>query len=87
MGNLDLVTIVVIAANVILSFKGFGDRSFFERYKFNVGGIRRGENIRIFSSGFLHVDTIHLFFNMFTLYFFAPVVIARSALRVLSDAF
>ncbi|MBA6151501.1 rhomboid family intramembrane serine protease [Gelidibacter maritimus] len=76
MGNLDLVTIVVIAANVIISFKGFNDRGFFERYKFNVGGIRRGEKIRIFSSGFLHVDTMHLFFNMFTLYFFAPVVIA-----------
>lgn len=76
MGNLDLVTIVVIAANVIISFKGFSDRGFFERYKFNVGGIRRGEKIRVFSSGFLHVDTMHLFFNMFTLYFFAPVVIA-----------
>lgn len=75
MGNLDLVTILVIAANVIISFKGFNDRNFFERYKFNVGGIRRGEKIRIFSSGFLHVDTMHLFFNMFTLYFFAPVVI------------
>lgn len=75
MGNLDLVTIVVIAANVIISFKGFGDPGFFERYKFNVGGIRRGEKVRIFSSGFLHVDTMHLFFNMFTLYFFAPVVI------------
>lgn len=75
MGNLNLVTIVVIAANVIISFKGFSDRSFFERYKFNVGGIRRGEKVRIFSSGFLHVDTMHLFFNMFTLYFFAPVVI------------
>ncbi len=75
MGNLDLVTIVVIAANVIMSFKGFNDRGFFERYKFNIGGIRRGEKIRIFTSGFLHVDTMHLFFNMFTLYFFAPVVI------------
>ncbi len=75
MGNLDLVTIIVIAANAIISFKGFNDFSFFERYKFNVGGIRRGEKIRMFSSGFLHVDTMHLFFNMFTLYFFAPVVI------------
>ena len=75
MGNLDLVTIIVIAANAIISFKGFNDFSFFERYKFNVGGIRRGEKIRMFSAGFLHVDTMHLFFNMFTLYFFAPVVI------------
>ena len=30
----------------------------------------------MFSSGFLHVDNAHLFFNMFTLYFFADVVIA-----------
>ena len=75
MGNLDLVTIVIIAANVIISYKGFGDYGFFERYKFNVGSIRRGEQIRMFSAGFLHVDTMHLFFNMFTLYFFAPVVI------------
>lgn len=75
MGNIDLVTIIVIAANAIISFKGFKDFSFFERYKFNVGGIKRGEKIRMFSSGFLHVDTMHLFFNMFTLYFFAPVVI------------
>ena len=75
MGNLDLVTIIVIAANAIISFKGFNDFGFFERYKFNIGGIRRGEKIRMFSAGFLHVDTMHLFFNMFTLYFFAPVVI------------
>ncbi|WP_179346580.1 rhomboid family intramembrane serine protease [Winogradskyella ursingii] len=77
MYNLDLVTVVIIAANAIISFKGFGDRLFFERYKFNVGSIRRGEQIRMFSSGFLHADTAHLLFNMFTLYFFAYVVIGQ----------
>lgn len=75
MGSLDLITIIVIAANAIISYKGFNDRGFFERYKFNVGAIQRGEKIRMFSAGFLHVDMMHLFFNMFTLYFFAPVVI------------
>lgn len=75
MYNLDIVTIVIIAANVIISFKGFEDRLFFEKYKFNVGSIRRGEQIRMFSSGFLHVDTAHLLFNMITLYFFASNVI------------
>ncbi|ARV08672.1 rhomboid family intramembrane serine protease [Winogradskyella sp. PC-19] len=73
--NLSLVTIAIIAANVIISLKGFDDRSFFERYKFNVGSIKRGEQIRMFSSGFLHADTTHLFMNMFTLYFFADVVV------------
>jgi membrane associated rhomboid family serine protease len=75
MGNLDIITIVIIAANVIISYKGYGDFSFFEKYKFQVGPIQRGEKIRMFSSGFLHVDTQHLLFNMLTLYFFAGVVI------------
>lgn len=76
MGDISLITIIIIAANVMISYKGFGDYGFFERYKFNVGAIRRGEQVRMFSSGFLHVDTMHLFFNMFTLYFFADVVIS-----------
>ena len=75
MDDLHIVTIVIIAANVILSYKGFGDYNFFERYKFQVGAIQRGEKIRMFSSGFLHADTQHLLFNMLTLYFFANVVI------------
>jgi len=75
MGNLSIVTIVIILANVLTSYKGFSDFNFFEKYKFNVGGIKRGEQIRLFSSGFLHIDTQHLIFNMLTLFFFADVVI------------
>ena len=79
MGNLSLITIIIIAANVIFSMKGFKDFSFFEKYKFNIGGIKRGEQVRMISSGFLHADEMHLFFNMFTLYFFADVVIDNLA--------
>ncbi|WP_194768444.1 rhomboid family intramembrane serine protease [Tamlana sp. I1] len=75
MDNLNIITIIIIAANVIISYKGFGDYSFFEKYKFNIGAIQRGEKIRMVSSGFLHADTQHLLFNMLTLYFFADVVI------------
>lgn len=77
MENVDLVTLIIIAANVIISMKGFNDPSFFEKYKFNIGGIRRGEHIRMFSSAFLHGDFSHLLFNMLTLYFFAGVVIMQ----------
>lgn len=75
MGNLDLITIIIIAANIFISYKGFGDYNFFDKYKFHVGGVQRGEKIRLISSGFLHVDTQHLLFNMLTLYFFAGTVI------------
>ncbi len=76
MGKLDLVTIIIIGANVLISYKGFSDYSFFEKYKFNIGGVKRGEQFRMLSSGFLHADTQHLLFNMLTLYFFADVVIS-----------
>ena len=75
MGNISLVTLILIAANGLISFKGFQDHTFFEKYKFFVGAIKNGEKIRVFSSGFLHVNMQHLLFNMFSLYIFAPVVI------------
>lgn len=75
MGDLSIITIIIIAVNVLISFKGFNDRAFFEKYKFNVGDINRGAKYQILSSGFLHVDTSHLFVNMLTLYFFANVVL------------
>ncbi|MBL4886980.1 MAG: rhomboid family intramembrane serine protease [Flavobacteriaceae bacterium] len=82
MHNLHIVTLAIIAANIIVSLKGFKDFSFFEKYKFNIGGVQRGEKIRLLSSGFLHADMIHLFLNMYVLYMFSNIVI--SSLGVLS---
>ena len=73
--NLHIATIAVIAANILVSLKGFKDYVFFERYKLNIGAIRGGQKDRMLTSGFLHVDGSHLLLNMFTLYFFADVVI------------
>lgn len=72
---MNSVTLLIIAANAVVSYKGFNDLNFFETYKFNVGRIRSGEKLRLITSGFLHVDIPHLIFNMFSLYFFANVVI------------
>lgn len=48
---------------------------FFEKYKFNVSSIiSKREQIRLVSSGFLHADWMHLFFNMLSLYFFQEIV-------------
>src|SRR5690606_8232441 len=75
MGELNPVTLGIIAITVLISMKGFSDPIFFDKYKFNIGRIRQGEQIRMISSGFLHLDFSHLLFNMLTLYFFADVVI------------
>ena len=73
--NMHLATIAIMAVNVLISLKGFNDVTFFDRYKFAIGAIKAGQRDRIVTSGFLHVDISHLFMNMFTLYFFASVVI------------
>ncbi len=72
---MDKAVLLVIIVNVLFSIKGFKDRVFFEKFKFQIAPIRKREYIRLLSSGFLHVDQGHLFFNMFTLYIFADSVI------------
>lgn len=71
---MNAILIGIIVANVLFSYKGFNDYAFFRKYEFHVGSIRSGEQLRMLSSGFLHVDIMHLAFNMFTLWCFAPVV-------------
>lgn len=73
---MNSILIAVIAANVLFSYKGFQDPQFFRKYEFHIGSIRSGEHIRMLTSAFLHADFMHLAFNMLTLFFFAPVVLA-----------
>lgn len=72
---MSTVLLIVIAVTALISFIAFNNTSIFERYKFNVGAIQRGDYIRLLSAGFLHADLMHLLFNMLTLYFFGPIVI------------
>ena len=69
------ILIAIIIANVLFSLKGFNDIVFFRKFEFHIGSIRAGDQIRMITSGFLHADMGHLFFNMFTLFMFASVVI------------
>jgi len=72
---MSIFLIAIIAVTCLFSYQGFNDVTFFRKYEFHIGSIRAGEQIRMISSGFLHADLGHLFFNMFTLFMFAPVVI------------
>ena len=65
---------LLIGVNVLVSLRGFKDLSFFNRYKFQVGAIKNGQRDRFISSAFLHVDYMHLIFNMYALYLFSGVV-------------
>ena len=74
---MDPIVLVLIVANALVSFKGFSERLFLERYKFQVGPILQGDQIRMLTSGFLHVDQTHLIFNMFSLFIFAGAVVGK----------
>lgn len=73
--DINIALIIIIGINLLVSYKGFNDVSFFRKYEFHIGSIRAGEQYRMLTSAFLHADFTHLIFNMLTLYFFAPVVI------------
>ena len=72
---MNIILLLLIVANVLVSYKAINDTYFFRKYEFHIGSIKSGEQLRIITSGFLHVDFQHLLFNMLTLYFFAPYVI------------
>ena len=72
--NINQAVLLIIIANVLVSMKGFKDSAFLDKYKFQVGRILSGEKIRMLTSGFLHVDFMHLGFNMYALYLFGGIV-------------
>ncbi|MDI9366025.1 MAG: rhomboid family intramembrane serine protease [Flavobacterium sp.] len=66
---------ILVVINVIVSYKGFTNQTFFNGYKFEVDAIlKRKDYKRFISSGFLHINWLHLVFNMFSLYVFSDNV-------------
>ena len=66
------LSLILILVNVLLSYKGFRDALFYDRYKFNVEKILvHKEYYRVLTAGFLHVGWGHLIWNMVSLYAFS----------------
>jgi membrane associated rhomboid family serine protease len=69
------LSLIIIVANIIFSYKGFKNQSFFEGYLFEVDKILVQKDYkRLITSGFLHNDWMHLIFNMYSLYVFSGSV-------------
>jgi hypothetical protein len=65
------LTFILIALNVIYSIIGFSNSTLVNKTIMWPYGVKRQKQYyRFITSGFLHADWMHLFFNMFTLYFF-----------------
>ena len=72
---LPLIIALLITVNGIISFVGFNNPQFFDRFKFDIAFKGPENYYRYFTAAFLHVSWIHLFFNMFTLYLFGYPVL------------
>ncbi|MFT3751085.1 MAG: rhomboid family intramembrane serine protease [Agriterribacter sp.] len=67
-----VISLLIIATNVIVSNKGFKSIEFFNRYSFEVEKVILYKQYdRIVTSGFLHVNWMHLIFNMLSLFLFS----------------
>lgn len=72
METLGLISIFIIIINAFVSWKGFRDHSFFERYSFGVDKVLARKDYKVLiTSGFLHVGWVHLILNMVSLYLFS----------------
>ena len=77
----EIIPYIIIGITGFISYKGFNDRNFFNEYLFHVGKIRQQKDYkRLVTSGFLHADWNHLFFNMLSLYFFSSTVLYFSGI-------
>src|SRR5687768_13610910 len=68
----DVISFLLIILTALVSYRGFKDHFFFEKYEFGVDKVRLYKDYkRLITSGFLHVNWMHLIFNMLGLYFFS----------------
>jgi membrane associated rhomboid family serine protease len=65
------ITTIIIAITALVTYVGLSNPIFFDKYKFNISGIKAGEQYRMITSGFLHADWFHFAFNMFSFWSFA----------------
>jgi len=75
MSDTGTIGLILLIANVFISYKGFTNEQFFNGYKFEVDKILLNKDYkRLITAGFLHVSWTHLIFNMLSLIFFSGSV-------------
>lgn len=78
------ITAGLIAVNLIISFMAFNSQDVLSKTIMWPYGVKRyNQYYRFITGGFIHADFMHLFFNMFTLFFFGQnveIIFAKAGL-------
>ncbi|MDQ0636910.1 membrane associated rhomboid family serine protease [Pedobacter sp. W3I1] len=70
--NIAPVASVIFVFTVITSLYAFYDHSLYGKFMLHPYSVAKGQNVyTLITSGLVHADWMHLFFNMFTFYAFA----------------
>lgn len=70
--NATPVASIIFIFTLITSIYAFNDHQLFGKFMLHPYTVSKGRNIyTLLTSGLIHADWMHLFFNMFTFYFFA----------------
>lgn len=67
-------TTLIIIITVIVSLVAWQNKTVFNRLIFYPPAVNNGQWDRFVTHGFIHADSMHLLFNMFTLYFFGRAI-------------
>lgn len=79
MPNPGLICYILIFVNLIVSYRGFKDQELLWRYEFQVEKVQVFKQYyRLFTSGFFHVNWMHLIFNMVALFLFSANLISAA---------
>jgi len=70
-----MTTLIIIAITTLISWYTFDHHEVFDKFLYRPYDIKnKRQYYRFITSAFLHLDWMHLIFNMISLYFFAPIV-------------
>ncbi|MBS1503802.1 MAG: rhomboid family intramembrane serine protease [Bacteroidetes bacterium] len=66
------VASVLFALTLLVSFIAFYNEKMYDKFILHPYNVSRGQYVyTLITSGFIHADLMHLFFNMFTFFFFS----------------
>lgn len=68
------ITLILIGITVLTSVYAWQNSNLMENWVHHPQSVAQGEWWRLITSGFLHADFMHLFFNMFAFYSFGQIV-------------